>query len=198
MGGGGEAGTVPERSAGLRRADAEDAVSWFLSFLSFGSPLPPVAADAPFHCSQGLALPRRHLAGRQPRVLEIGPRVLAAGSLEPSLPHAFPEAEACIGLDLEPGPVVDRILEDPDALPVADGGAGVVIASSCFEHAGVFWLTSWRCAASPAPRQACSTPTPLEGTSPPLSGGLTAGASISALSRSDPPWRSGAHQWPHA
>ena len=44
------------------------------------------------------------------------------------------------GVDLEPGPGVDIVLEDQYVLPFEDNSFDFVISSSCFEHSEFFWL----------------------------------------------------------
>lgn len=45
------------------------------------------------------------------------------------------------GIDLEPGPNVDIVLETPYRVPVASGSADLVISGQAFEHIEFFWLT---------------------------------------------------------
>jgi SAM-dependent methyltransferase len=45
-----------------------------------------------------------------------------------------------IGADLAEGKGVDIVLPDPYSLPFADESIDVVVSSSCFEHAELFWL----------------------------------------------------------
>lgn len=46
-----------------------------------------------------------------------------------------------IGLDFAPGNGVDIVLADAYKFPLPDASADVVVTSSCFEHAELFWLT---------------------------------------------------------
>jgi SAM-dependent methyltransferase len=46
-----------------------------------------------------------------------------------------------IGVDLDEGPGVDIVLEDPYKLPFKNNSFDYVISSSCFEHSEFFWLT---------------------------------------------------------
>jgi len=70
------------------------------------------------------------------RILEIGSQ-----DVNGSIRSAAPEGSVYRGLDFTPGPGVDVVLDDPYALPVEDNSADVVVSSSCFEHAEMFWLT---------------------------------------------------------
>lgn len=46
-----------------------------------------------------------------------------------------------IGLDYTPGKGVDIVLEDEYHFPLDSESINVVVTSSCFEHAEMFWLT---------------------------------------------------------
>jgi len=46
-----------------------------------------------------------------------------------------------VGCDLEPGPNVDVVLDDPYVLPFVDNSFDVLVSSSCFEHCKFFWVT---------------------------------------------------------
>jgi len=46
-----------------------------------------------------------------------------------------------IGLDIEEGPNVDIVLEDPYKLPFDDNSIDVVLSISTFEHTDFFWVT---------------------------------------------------------
>lgn len=78
-----------------------------------------------------------------PELPEAGFTIVEIGSLNVngSLRDVSPKGVRYIGLDFAPGDGVDIVLEDPYALPLADGTADVVVSSSCFEHAQFFWLT---------------------------------------------------------
>lgn len=58
-----------------------------------------------------------------------------------SIRDAAPRDAAYLGLDFSPGKGVDIILDDPYVLPLADASQDIVVSSSCFEHAEMFWLT---------------------------------------------------------
>lgn len=45
-----------------------------------------------------------------------------------------------LGIDLEKGPGVDLVLDDPYRIPLPDGYADVVISGQAFEHCEFFWL----------------------------------------------------------
>lgn len=44
------------------------------------------------------------------------------------------------GADLEAGPNVDLVLEDPYRLPLADASVDVIVSGQAFEHVEFFWL----------------------------------------------------------
>ena len=46
-----------------------------------------------------------------------------------------------IGLEIEEGPNVDIVLEDPYKLPFDDNSIDVVLSISTFEHTDFFWVT---------------------------------------------------------
>lgn len=43
------------------------------------------------------------------------------------------------GVDLEPGPGVDTVLDDPYSLPFGDGSFDIAVSSQTFEHSEYFW-----------------------------------------------------------
>jgi SAM-dependent methyltransferase len=69
------------------------------------------------------------------RVIDIGSQNLN-GSLRQVCPAAF----QYVGVDFVQGPGVDVVLKDPYVLPLESESADVVLSSSCFEHAEMFWL----------------------------------------------------------
>jgi SAM-dependent methyltransferase len=71
-------------------------------------------------------------------IVEVGARDVGVGALRKAAPAT---AGRYIGLDLEPGPNVDLVLDDPHRFPLPDGAADLVVSSSCMEHDGMFWLT---------------------------------------------------------
>lgn len=70
------------------------------------------------------------------RLLEIG-----AQNLNGSLRDVCPPGVDYTGVDFAAGPGVDVVLEDAYSLPFADQAFDIVVSSSCFEHAQMFWLT---------------------------------------------------------
>ena len=52
----------------------------------------------------------------------------------------IPNAEY-IGADTRAGKGVDVVLKDPYILPFADESIDIVVSSSCFEHAEMFWIS---------------------------------------------------------
>lgn len=69
--------------------------------------------------------------------------ILDIGSLDVkgTLRSVKPEGSRYVGVDLRPGPGVDRLLEDPHHLPFDDESFDVVVSSSCMEHDTLFWVT---------------------------------------------------------
>ncbi|MCA1749590.1 MAG: class I SAM-dependent methyltransferase [Parasphingopyxis sp.] len=72
---------------------------------------------------------------RRLTIAEIG-----ASDVNGSLRQLAGEGHEYIGLDLEPGPGVDRVIDDPYRIPVEDGVLDMCLASSCLEHVEFFWL----------------------------------------------------------
>ena len=77
----------------------------------------------------------RYVTQRAPRILEVGSRDVN-GSLRSCAP---PDADY-LGVDIEAGDGVDRVLDDPYVLPLDAGSVDAVVSSSCFEHTPFFWL----------------------------------------------------------
>jgi SAM-dependent methyltransferase len=75
--------------------------------------------------------------------LEDGAKVLEIGSMAVNggLRDKFKSSINWVGVDLEPGPGVDRVLTDPYVLPFEEGEFDAVVTSSTFEHNAMFWLT---------------------------------------------------------
>jgi SAM-dependent methyltransferase len=69
------------------------------------------------------------------RVIDIGSQ-----NVNGSLRAVCPPAYAYIGVDFVHGEGVDTVLKDPYELPFATGSTDIVLSSSCFEHAEMFWL----------------------------------------------------------
>ena len=53
----------------------------------------------------------------------------------------FSKSHEYIGLDLEKGPNVNIVLDNPYKIPLEENSVDVVISTSCFEHNEMFWLT---------------------------------------------------------
>jgi SAM-dependent methyltransferase len=70
------------------------------------------------------------------RILDIGSMVVNGG-----LRPCAPGGSQYVGVDLEAGPGVDVVLDDPYSYPFPDGHFDLVISTSCFEHDQMFWLT---------------------------------------------------------
>lgn len=68
------------------------------------------------------------------RILEVGSCNRNGG-----LRDICPEASEWVGVDLEEGPGVDIVLDDPHKLPFEDCSFDAVLSSSVFEHTEFFW-----------------------------------------------------------
>jgi len=68
-------------------------------------------------------------------VVDVG-----AQDVNGSLREVCPPHLNYVGVDFVAGKGVDVVLEDPYRLPFADASVDVVVSSSCFEHAEMFWL----------------------------------------------------------
>jgi predicted O-methyltransferase YrrM len=74
--------------------------------------------------------------------LPAGPlRVVDLGSanVNGSYKDLLPEAANYTGLDLEAGPGVDVVLDDPYHLPLEDSSVDLVLSGQMLEHCGHFW-----------------------------------------------------------
>ena len=69
------------------------------------------------------------------RVIDIGSQ-----NVNGSLREVCPPAYTYVGVDFVTGEGVDTVLEDPYQLPFATGSTDIVLSSSCFEHAEMFWI----------------------------------------------------------
>jgi len=69
--------------------------------------------------------------------------VLDVGSLDVngSLRSVAPSTVDYVGVDMVAGPGVDVVLGDPHVLPFSDQKFDAVVATSCFEHDTMFWVT---------------------------------------------------------
>jgi SAM-dependent methyltransferase len=70
-------------------------------------------------------------------ILEVGSYLVAGQEEIADLRSLFPGRDY-LGIDIRPGPGVDRVA-DVEALPLADGSVGTVIAMNTFEHVARFW-----------------------------------------------------------
>src|SRR5579859_5779437 len=70
------------------------------------------------------------------QVLEIGSQ-----NVNGSLRDFAPVYGEYVGVDIVDGPGVDIVLDDSGGLPFPNDRFDAVIASSCFEHDQMFWLT---------------------------------------------------------
>lgn len=69
-------------------------------------------------------------------ILDIGSR-----DVNGTLRSVKPEAAAYLGVDLQPGPGVELVLQDPHHLPLDEASVDVMVSTSCLEHDPLFWLT---------------------------------------------------------
>ena len=69
--------------------------------------------------------------------------ILDVGSLDVNgtLRDFCPRGARYLGIDLEAGPGVDLVLEDPYTYPFTDDAFDMIVSTSCFEHDPMFWLT---------------------------------------------------------
>jgi SAM-dependent methyltransferase len=76
-------------------------------------------------------------------VTKPGAKILDVGALDinGTLRNCAPPSASYLGVDMAAGPGVDRVLDDPYALPFADGAFDAVVSTSCFEHDPMFWLS---------------------------------------------------------
>eukprot|EP00747_Dinoflagellata_sp_TGD_P201696 gnl/TRDRNA2_/TRDRNA2_75167_c0_seq1.p1 gnl/TRDRNA2_/TRDRNA2_75167_c0~~gnl/TRDRNA2_/TRDRNA2_75167_c0_seq1.p1 ORF type:complete len:334 (+),score=21.31 gnl/TRDRNA2_/TRDRNA2_75167_c0_seq1:62-1063(+) len=78
-------------------------------------------------------------AGRPIKVLEVGSYDVNGG-MRRYAPTALPSGFRYIGVDINPGPGVDVVLEDPYVLPFPNGSFHATFSTSAFEHVDFFWL----------------------------------------------------------
>ena len=69
------------------------------------------------------------------RILDIG-----AQDFNGTLRDCAPKEAEYVGVDLEVGPGVDIVLDDPCLLPFEADAFDAVVSTSCFEHNQMFWL----------------------------------------------------------
>ncbi|MFM1885742.1 MAG: hypothetical protein RL026_899 [Pseudomonadota bacterium] len=74
-------------------------------------------------------------AGEVVRVVDIGSQ-----DVNGSLREVCPPQYDYLGLDYAAGKGVDRVMTDPCQIPLPTGSADLVVSSSCFEHAELFWV----------------------------------------------------------
>ncbi|MGH7093404.1 MAG: methyltransferase domain-containing protein [Stellaceae bacterium] len=77
-----------------------------------------------------------YLGLRPARILDVGSRDIN-GTLRA---HA-PPGSTYMGVDIEAGPGVDIVLQDPYSFPFEENEFDAVVSTSCFEHDPMFWLT---------------------------------------------------------
>jgi SAM-dependent methyltransferase len=78
----------------------------------------------------------RYVTAKSPSILEVG-----SFNVNGTLRDFQPEGSNWVGVDIEIGPGVDLVIQDPSALPFKDLTFDYVIASSVFEHDPTFWST---------------------------------------------------------
>lgn len=69
-------------------------------------------------------------------ILDIGSR-----DVNGTLRSVKPAHAGYLGVDMQAGPGVDLVVDDPHALPFAEQSFHVVVSTSCLEHDPMFWLT---------------------------------------------------------
>ena len=71
-----------------------------------------------------------------------GRRIVEIGSMDVngSLRQFCPTGAEYIGVDFQPGPGVDEVLDNPYQLPFEDEWVDYCLASSVFEHSEMFWI----------------------------------------------------------
>jgi glycosyltransferase involved in cell wall biosynthesis/SAM-dependent methyltransferase len=78
----------------------------------------------------------KYLAGQRPRILDVGSQ-----NVNGTLRDCAPPGSQYIGVDIAAGVGVDVVLDNPYSFPFGDNHFDATIASSCFEHDQMFWLT---------------------------------------------------------
>jgi SAM-dependent methyltransferase len=78
----------------------------------------------------------RYVTSSPSSILEIG-----SYNVNGTLRDFQPKGSTWLGVDLEPGPGVDLVIENTSELPFADESFEYVVASSVFEHDPIFWKT---------------------------------------------------------
>ena len=68
-------------------------------------------------------------------IIEIGSQ-----DVNGSLRSIAPKDSKYIGVDFVAGKGVDLVLDSPYELPFADNSIDIILSSSCFEHAEMYWL----------------------------------------------------------
>jgi len=84
----------------------------------------------------GRAFFETYLPGGEGTILEVG-----ALDVNGSLRALAPRRATYLGVDMVAGTGVDRVLDDPHVLPFPDQAFDAVVATSCFEHDPMFWVT---------------------------------------------------------
>jgi glycosyltransferase involved in cell wall biosynthesis/SAM-dependent methyltransferase len=78
----------------------------------------------------------KYLVDRCPRILDVG-----SLNINGTLRDCVPPGSQYIGIDITAGAGVDVVLDNPYSFPFGDNHFDATIASSCFEHDQMFWLT---------------------------------------------------------
>src|ERR1017187_2613557 len=69
-------------------------------------------------------------------ILDVGAR-----NVNGTLRTVAPATAEYIGIDLEAGPGVDKVLSDPYEYPFPNSSIDCIVSTSCYEHDRMFWLT---------------------------------------------------------
>ncbi len=91
-------------------------------------------ATAMLNCASFFGCYAKYFNGHT-RIVEIGSQDVN-GSLRAVAPPDF----EYVGVDFVAGKGVDVVLDDPYTMPFETGSADIVVSSSCFEHAEMFWV----------------------------------------------------------
>lgn len=80
-----------------------------------------------------------------PFICEVGSKIYRAETCPYTIRDIAPKNSIYIGLDFCEGEGVDVVLQNPYKFPLDDNSFDFVVASSCFEHSEMFWVTFLEC-----------------------------------------------------
>lgn len=81
-----------------------------------------------------------HRPAHPPRILDIGAR-----DINGTLRACAPQPCEYVGIDLQPGPGVDLVLQDAYSYPFPSASFDLIVSTSTFEHDQFFWLSFLEC-----------------------------------------------------